>query len=65
MRRAVGVFFFLGLVVLGGLSLWVDDETGLPTRVELRSTTWGEASLVARSVSVPDRLHPDLFSSPR
>jgi phospholipid/cholesterol/gamma-HCH transport system substrate-binding protein len=26
MRRAVGIFFFLGLVVLGGLSLWVDDE---------------------------------------
>jgi len=26
MRRAVGMFFFLGLVILGGLSLWVDDE---------------------------------------
>jgi len=47
------------------VTLWVHDETGLPTRVELRSSTWGEASLVARSVSVPDRLHPDLFSSPR
>lgn len=47
------------------VALWVHDETGLPTRVELRSPTWGEVSLVARSVSVPDRLHPDLFSSPR
>ncbi len=26
MRRAVGIFFFLGLILLGGLSLWVDDE---------------------------------------
>jgi phospholipid/cholesterol/gamma-HCH transport system substrate-binding protein len=26
MRRAVGIFFFLGLVLLGLLSLWVDDE---------------------------------------
>jgi phospholipid/cholesterol/gamma-HCH transport system substrate-binding protein len=26
MRRAVGIFFFLGLVLLGALALWVDDE---------------------------------------
>ncbi len=26
MRRAVGIFFFLGLILLGVLSLWVDDE---------------------------------------
>jgi phospholipid/cholesterol/gamma-HCH transport system substrate-binding protein len=26
MRRAVGIFFFLGLAALAGLSLWVDDE---------------------------------------
>jgi phospholipid/cholesterol/gamma-HCH transport system substrate-binding protein len=26
MRRAVGIFFFLGLALLGLLSLWVDDE---------------------------------------
>ncbi len=32
MRRAVGVFFFLGLVMLGGLSLWVDDEMSVFNR---------------------------------
>jgi len=26
MRRAVGLFFFLGLIILGGLTFWVDDE---------------------------------------
>jgi phospholipid/cholesterol/gamma-HCH transport system substrate-binding protein len=32
MRRAVGIFFFLGLILLGGLSLWVDDETSFFNR---------------------------------
>ena len=46
-------------------TLWVHDETGLPSRVELRSVTWGEASLVTRSISVPDKLHPGLFAPPQ
>jgi outer membrane lipoprotein-sorting protein len=46
-------------------TFWVHDETGLPARVELRSVTWGEASLVTRSVSVPDHLHPGLFAPPQ
>jgi phospholipid/cholesterol/gamma-HCH transport system substrate-binding protein len=29
MRRAVGIFFFLGILFLGGLSFWVDDESTL------------------------------------
>ncbi|MHC4916562.1 MAG: MlaD family protein [Planctomycetota bacterium] len=29
MRRAVGIFFFLGLVILGAMALWVDDEMSL------------------------------------
>ena len=44
--------------------LWVDDETGLPSRVELRSATWGEATFVTRSISAPGRPHPALFFAP-
>ncbi len=43
------------------VALWIHDETGLPSRVELHSAVWGEAVFIARSVSVPDSLHPDLF----
>jgi outer membrane lipoprotein-sorting protein len=46
-------------------TLWVHDETGLPSRVELRSETWGEASLATRSISIPDHLHPGLFAPPQ
>lgn len=44
------------------VALWIHDETGLPSRVELHSAVWGEAAFIARSVSVPDSLHPDLFA---
>ena len=44
--------------------LWVHDETGLPSRVELHSATWGEVCLTARSINIPEHLHPDLFTSP-
>lgn len=44
--------------------LWVHDETGLPSRVELHSAIWGEVYLTARSVSIPEYLHPGLFTSP-
>jgi outer membrane lipoprotein-sorting protein len=44
--------------------LWVHDETGLPSRVELYSATWGEVCLTARSINIPEHLHPDLFTSP-
>ena len=47
------------------VALWLHDETGLPSRVELHSAVWGEAAFIARSVSVPDNLHPDLFNLPR
>jgi hypothetical protein len=47
------------------VTLWVHDETGLPSRVELRSETWGEASLIARCVSLPGHLHPGLFVPPQ
>ncbi len=43
------------------VALWIHDETGLPSRVELHSAVWGEAAFIARSVSVPDSLDPDLF----
>jgi outer membrane lipoprotein-sorting protein len=46
-------------------SLWVHDETGLPSRVELHSATWGEAYFTARSISIPERLHPGLFIPPQ
>ncbi len=42
--------------------LWVHDETGLPSRVELHSATWGEAYFTARSISIPEHLHPGLFA---
>jgi outer membrane lipoprotein-sorting protein len=44
--------------------LWVHDETGLPSRVELHSATWGEVYLTARSISIPEHLYPGLFTSP-
>lgn len=43
------------------VALWIHDETGLPSRVELHSAVWGKAAFTARSISVPDSLHPDLF----
>jgi outer membrane lipoprotein-sorting protein len=43
--------------------LWVQDETGLPSRVELYSATWGKVHLTARSISIPEQLHPGLFTS--
>jgi hypothetical protein len=43
-------------------ALWIHNETGLPSRVELHSSVWGEAAFIARSVSVPDSLRPDLFA---
>lgn len=46
------------------VALWIHDETGLPSRVELHSSVWGEAAFIARSVSVPDSLHPGLFVLP-
>ena len=42
--------------------LWVHEKTGLPSRVELESVTWGEASFVTRSISIPDNPHPGLFA---
>jgi hypothetical protein len=41
--------------------LWVDDETGLPARVELNSLVWGEAVFTARSIDAEEPLHPGLF----
>lgn len=46
-------------------AIWVHDETGLPSRVELHSATWGEASFATRSISIPEHLHPGLFASPQ
>lgn len=45
-------------------ALWLHEETGLPARVELYSAVWGEPVLVARSISLPERLHPGLFVPP-
>jgi outer membrane lipoprotein-sorting protein len=45
--------------------IWVHGETGLPSRVELHSVVWGEASFATRSISSPERLHPGLFVSPQ
>jgi outer membrane lipoprotein-sorting protein len=57
----------LDIILTSGdrLALWVDEETGMPARLELRASPWGRASLVARSVSSSDRLHPGLFAPPR
>jgi hypothetical protein len=45
--------------------LWVHDETGFPSRVELHSTTWGEAHFTARRfyyypVSQQEDIYEDL-----
>lgn len=44
--------------------LWIDNETGLPSRVELNSAVWGEATFAARSINALERPHPDLFLLP-
>jgi hypothetical protein len=45
--------------------LWVHQETGLPSRVELHSGTWGDAIFATRSISRFERPHPDLFVLPQ
>lgn len=45
--------------------LWIHEKTGLPSRVELESATWGEASFVTRSISIPENPHPGLFAPPQ
>lgn len=42
-------------------ALWVHDETGLPARVELHSTIWGEATFTTRSISTTISLQSALF----
>jgi outer membrane lipoprotein-sorting protein len=42
--------------------LWVHEKTGLPSRVELESTIWGEGSFVTRSIAIPESLPPGLFA---
>jgi hypothetical protein len=44
-------------------ALWIDEATGLPARLQLRSATWGEAAFSARSLSraAPP---PGLFAAP-
>jgi outer membrane lipoprotein-sorting protein len=46
-------------------ALWVHDETGLPARVELRSTIWGEATFTTRSISTAVSLQSALFVFPQ
>lgn len=45
--------------------LWVHEKSGLPSRVVLESATWGEASFVTRSISIPENSHPGLFAPPQ
>ncbi|GAB4530795.1 MAG: hypothetical protein Kow0063_09310 [Anaerolineae bacterium] len=45
-------------------TLWVHEATGLPSRVELHSATWGEPLLATRSISPPGYLNPGLFVPP-
>jgi hypothetical protein len=45
--------------------LWVHEETGLPSRVELHSATWGEAIFGTRSISRLESPHPALFVLPQ
>jgi hypothetical protein len=42
-------------------ALWVHGETGLPSKVELHSAVWGEATFTTRSIGTLERPHPDLF----
>jgi outer membrane lipoprotein-sorting protein len=43
-------------------TLWIDTQTGLPSRVELQSSTWGEATFTARTLDVLQHPHPSLFT---
>jgi outer membrane lipoprotein-sorting protein len=43
------------------VELWVHEKTGFPARVEMKSTEWGKASFVTRSITALEQLHPDLF----
>jgi len=43
-------------------TLWIDTQTGLPSRVELQSPTWGEAAFAARSLGFLPHPHPSLFT---
>jgi hypothetical protein len=48
----------------GQAMIWVDGETRLPARVELRSAVWGEATFATRSINVSEQLPSDLFTFP-
>jgi hypothetical protein len=61
-----GVAIRLDIVLPTGdrAALWIHENTGLPSRVELHSATWGEACFVTRSISIPEHTHPGLFAPP-
>lgn len=46
------------------VALWVDERTGFPARVELRSATLGETSFTIRSIQVLEPSDPALFVPP-
>lgn len=46
-------------------TLWVHDETGLPSRLKLQSDTWGKATFTARSMSIQEPPDPALFIFPQ
>ncbi len=41
--------------------LWINDETGLPARLQMNSATWGEAIFSARALNRLEGPHPGLF----
>jgi hypothetical protein len=43
-------------------ALWINEETGLPARLQIRSVTWGEATFTARALSRLEEPHPGLFA---
>ena len=44
-------------------ALWINDETGLPARLQIRSATQGEATFTARALSRLEGPHPGLFDT--
>ena len=45
-------------------AMWIDERTGFPSRVELRSATLGEASFAIRRIQVLEPSDPALFVPP-
>lgn len=45
-------------------TIWLDEKTGMPARVELSSAEWGEATFATRNIYTSQHQNPALFVFP-